>query len=956
MDLISAQPGDGPSSRPPTSVSQDSIGSQSVHRNSQALDGQVERPGSGLQQFRPLAKSRRHQIPGLRRTPYLKVYLLRCDDSETYKTVSRQLIRDWIRANTPPSKESGKKATAQENHDASEWLILHVVLPNTSAAAQPRFSGSISNSTGAAKDRSNKTKWPGGKSNTVFEKIRSDFNSSSSHGIDRVAQVRVQTEDFPPERQFANPVVSIPAWQETPAERNNAWTDLIAKFKFLILESFDHRVDQYEEDIRERDAQRCLPGWNFCTFFVLKEGLARSFEGVGLVEDALVIYDELSLGLDTAIQDKADKANDTSATTFLDFTDDILRTLRRVVESDELPLDVQKLMKKPIDEYNKPYRDMILQNKISVFDFRCYIFARQLSLLLRLGKATVEQSRNVRRSQDAQRTSIEVTREPEQPPDSLGEEDLSALADICNRALRFVTTVSRILRDDLGHKSAEGESGAVQNFVSSWSTAVAEQILHDTASSALKITGDKFGSANPPKLSRTRSTNAEPGSGSADRPARSSSLSFRPKSVVDSPYGQSNGEIALDRSNLALADRTRPSDAARYGMTELANHRAELYLLQRRLVEALGKTLHWSSGWSEVVHKLNEQYARLVAKDEHDSVQQNGSSSGDENEDSATLFLGLCIPKLIEAVTSEESFRRALEVLNTEALAHYLAANQTRSAETIYADLAVIKYQSGDYASAVKYFERITPAFSSTKWNQIEVGMLRMQAECLRALHRKDEYVRVLLVILQKTAAQAKLLSQRSGHQAQNTTVPHRHQSNASWLDDSAVQVRGVLDELITYSQELPYDISVPMTTYFSDVSVDTFINHYAERDGLNLRVHFRHLINEGFTANAVQLKLVGTTEEQKRDLLLDSDGSIDIVRGLNNCLVHSKVCLLSFKIILLLSDTTRSQHMGRFSWRSLQSGQIRSSFYMSHLQRKKQLYHLPQHRQPTAILASICT
>jgi hypothetical protein len=32
----------------------------------------------------------------------------------------------------------------------------------------------------------------------------------------------------------------------------------------------------------------------------------------------------------------------------------------------------------------KPYRDMILQNTITIFDFRIYLFARQVQLLFRL--------------------------------------------------------------------------------------------------------------------------------------------------------------------------------------------------------------------------------------------------------------------------------------------------------------------------------------------------------------------------------------------------------------------------------------------------------------------------------------------------------------------------------------------------------------------------------------------
>jgi trafficking protein particle complex subunit 10 len=71
------------------------------------------------------------------------------------------------------------------------------------------------------------------------------------------------------------------------------WQDILGKIKEGLLQSFDSRVVQYEEDIRKMHAQMTLPGWNYCTFFILKEGLAQSFEHMLLLEDALIQYDEL---------------------------------------------------------------------------------------------------------------------------------------------------------------------------------------------------------------------------------------------------------------------------------------------------------------------------------------------------------------------------------------------------------------------------------------------------------------------------------------------------------------------------------------------------------------------------------------------------------------------------------------------------------------------------------------
>lgn len=80
---------------------------------------------------------------------------------------------------------------------------------------------------------------------------------------------------------------------DTEGEELEMWQDILGKIKEGVLQSFDSRVLQYEEDIRKMDAQRTTPGWNYCTFFILKEGLAQSFEHMFLLEDALIQYDEL---------------------------------------------------------------------------------------------------------------------------------------------------------------------------------------------------------------------------------------------------------------------------------------------------------------------------------------------------------------------------------------------------------------------------------------------------------------------------------------------------------------------------------------------------------------------------------------------------------------------------------------------------------------------------------------
>lgn len=108
-----------------------------------------------------------------------------------------------------------------------------------------------------------------------------------------------------------------------------------------------------------------MPGWNFCTFFILKESLATSFEGVNLFEDALLQYDELEASFYQVMKEK-------NLSWF--------GTLIIPAENDDsAPL---------LSASKKPYRDMILANTISIFDFRIYLLSRQCELLSKMGRIT----------------------------------------------------------------------------------------------------------------------------------------------------------------------------------------------------------------------------------------------------------------------------------------------------------------------------------------------------------------------------------------------------------------------------------------------------------------------------------------------------------------------------------------------------------------------------------------
>ena len=421
-----------------------------------AVPGNLNTGNTGVEtgQKSPVAlpSPRRHQIPGLHQTPYLRIRLFRSDDKERYRNTGRKQLRDWVKERTS-SSHSHSGASQQENHDAFEWLILHVVVPDTAAASEPRFTSASNKESNTASEKAGtSSKWPGKSSSTIYEKLKSDFNESGKYAADRVAQVRLSKSTAPP------PTVPFPASQSyemSPQEQEQAWDDVVVKMKALILMSFDLRVTQYEEDIREREAQRALPGWNFCTFFLLKEGLAKGFESVGLVDDALVVYDELSVGLDTVVRDQASEAAGNQAGAFLQYTEDLRSLTKSTAKEHEKSHQASfKLFEQPLSTTRKDYRELILSNNISIFDFKCYIFSRQMALLLRLS--------NIRRHSSKPGMDKRSYSEPPMSQRFPGQgssassayqidetEDIPSLVELCMRAISFIPAAARIMREDI---------------------------------------------------------------------------------------------------------------------------------------------------------------------------------------------------------------------------------------------------------------------------------------------------------------------------------------------------------------------------------------------------------------------------------------------------------------------------------------------------------------------------
>ncbi|OAA76821.1 TMEM1 family protein [Akanthomyces lecanii RCEF 1005] len=863
----------------------------------QAVGGQTEATeGSETKSAVPKGTAgRRHQIPGLRRTPYLKVLLVRCDDNDSYKNTVRAEVREWIKEHTPPASSS-KKASNQENHDAYEWLILHVVIPNTAASTQPRSTGKAEGSA----EKSTGSRWRAG-TTPLMEKFRSDFNSSSKSAPDRIAQIRIGINDVPYD-MLPRVVPAVPSgYLESEQDAERAWNELVTKFKNLILSSFDKRVTQYEEDIKEKDTQRTLPGWNFCTFFILKEGLALGFENVGLVEDALVGYDELNVGLDLVLAEQADTGEPEShGGAMLPFTDDLGKIARKALyeasgsSNDEEAVDMQSAGKPtidvddiPISHAKKAYRDMILANKVSVLDFRCYIFSRQIALLLRQANSSVTRDQLLSRLKEQQESVLQgvaplAKATPHKEDDT---ENLSILAEVCRRTLEFIPSLSNIMRHDIitsllaesPKSNEEGFSTAayqvIDNLVSSFAFSIAQQILAQTATKALPIPPS---SLPPTEGAEQKASIPEPKT--MMHPARNSSLNeSSPRNPPSSP-----GFPGPGRAPARAAGDDQNTSFLKVGIEELAAGRAELYMMSRSILQRLGKVRGWSTGWDEapVVQDSGIEVMEDISLDDDNNDSNDNDSTNSENKpniNTTPTSAGIRSQLLISATENSQDFYRLYEIMTDKALRHYTVADQQSAVQTAIADLAVLKFLLKEYAAAKSYFDKALQFFGESGWSMIELSMLVMYLQCLSERNANLEYVRAALQLL--TMSSAAELSRIQDSSARRLR-PKQESADSP--------IKGVVAKLCDLASSLRSDVRSPLSLFFTNVDILGAPSYEEGRDGCSVSIGIWSLLPDDITLDKVQLKVSGVDEGPIRDLTFENKGAVVLKPGKNKLSVYT--------------------------------------------------------------------
>ncbi|GAC72281.1 putative transmembrane protein [Moesziomyces antarcticus T-34] len=339
---------------------------------------------------------------GLLDRPFVHLYLVVCEDSEHYRTTVRNEIRSWIsslsffharqpgvgannpapgtptlasssrtslglgslrsatppvRSDTPPATASGPQtpttsaAASKATLPASisivptepEYLIVLITPPEGAG-----ISG-LANATPAAEAKTGMGRFMNKSKANVLEKARADFSTSKKEHVVHISRLP--------------PVPAVPLTRSGLHSMDpTIWAELLTKMREAASATFTTTIEAQEHEIARCGVTKGQQGWDFCSYFLAKDSLARTLDAVGLKDDAVGQYEDLEIVFAQAMQ--------TGAVAFAPIGGD-------GANDDSLPL---------LDVHKKPYAELIRRNDISLFDFRCYLFARKSALLGKMGR------------------------------------------------------------------------------------------------------------------------------------------------------------------------------------------------------------------------------------------------------------------------------------------------------------------------------------------------------------------------------------------------------------------------------------------------------------------------------------------------------------------------------------------------------------------------------------------
>lgn len=200
----------------------------------------------------------------------------------------------------------------------------------------------------------------------------------------------------------------------------------------------------------------------------------------------------------------------------------------------------------------------------------------------------------------------------------------------------------------------------------------------------------------------------------------------------------------------------------------------------------------------------------------------------------------------------------------------------------------------------------MTKFYADQGWGLIETTLLGMYAKCLKEMNRSEDYIKVLLKLLAKSSAAERVRLRRRGITALDGDDREAASVDIS-LDaqhlEEEVGVDGCVERIVTLSLEIEKEITTPMSHFWDNVIVDPYPRHLDDRDGFEVLVKMRYLLEEKMEVQKLRVRIVNTIGQVK-EVWMDALEPVTMKRGVVKVFARSNITIpgsyIVDKIILI--------------------------------------------------------
>lgn len=198
--------------------------------------------------------------------------------------------------------------------------------------------------------------------------------------------------------------------------------------------------------------------------------------------------------------------------------------------------------------------------------------------------------------------------------------------------------------------------------------------------------------------------------------------------------------------------------------------------------------------------------------------------------------------------------------------------------------------QLGDYATAASHFSRLAPSYVDKGWNSLGSSMLRIYAQCLKKLDRKEDYVRILLELIARAvvAERRNMLRSQGGHSSLEDSLEQAEEGT----DERADYAASYLQDLEAYSKDLPNELTAPLNRYIGDIQVEPYSEHFPDRDGFRVQLKLRHLLRQDIKIEKLKVRMVAAEGSRSQEIWLENDEMLVLKQGVSAVWLGTHVSL----------------------------------------------------------------